>query len=231
MRFVCLIPCASFALLLSCAPRAARTSGKPANAPLPLPPDLPPEKPELSQAVPKPTRGIDYIDLQSGWRLRVTTPLLKSGGYRLRVVQEQVEENTVTLSAGEDFEGYETTFYAVEPRRGGGVRIGFVSAEMTKEGKSVPQVRPKELLFRLPPSTRMVRLIYLTRVSQFDHDMAVVAASEIGTLEKLTREVQIRQDACKSDDKSFCSWIPAGVAVRPEMQAKVGNAEQWVPVQ
>jgi hypothetical protein len=208
-----LVPCASFALLLSCAPRAVRTSGKPASA------------------VPKATRGIDYIDLQSGWRLRVTTPLLKSGEYRLRLSEKQVDENAVTLSAGEDFEGYETAFYAVEPRKGGGVRIGFVSAEVTKEGKSVHQPRPKAPLFRLPSGTRLVRLIYLTRVSQFDHDMAVVAAGEMGILEELTQEVQIHQDACKSDDASFCSWIPAGIAVRPEMQTKVGTVQQWVPVQ
>ncbi|HSB16412.1 MAG TPA: hypothetical protein VLE22_18320 [Bryobacteraceae bacterium] len=216
MRFVCLIPCASFALLLSCAPRAVRTSGKPAD---------------LSQTVPKPTRGIDYIDLQPGWRLRVTTPLLKSGAYRLRLNEKQVDGNTVTLSAGEDFEGYETAFYAVEPRKGGGVRIGFVSADMMKEGKSVPQVRPKELLFRLPPSTRMVRLIYLTRVSQFDHDMAVVAADETGALERLTQAVKTGQDACKSEDDSVCFWIPAGIALRPEMQTNVGGSKQWVPVQ
>jgi hypothetical protein len=157
--------------------------------------------------------------------------LLKSGGYRLRVAEEEVGENSTALHVGEDFEGYETAFYAVEPRKSGGVRIDFISAAVTREGKTVDQPSPKVPLFRLPPSTRMVRLIYLTRVSQFDHDMAVVAANEIGPLEELTQAVKTGQDACKSDDSSFCSWIPAGVAVRPERQTDAGGSQQWVPVQ
>jgi len=156
--------------------------------------------------------------------------LLKSEGYRLEVTDEQISGNTITFSAGEGFEGYKTAFYAVEPQEGGGVRVEFVSAEVTKEGEPVQQPHPQAPMFRLPRGARFVRLIYLKRLSYADHDMAVVAADTMGALNTLTREVQTRQSACKSDDRSFCSWVPAGIAVRPEVRRTVGSAESWESV-
>src|ERR1035438_2363086 len=113
--------------------------------------------------------GPSYIDLEPGWRLRVVTPILKSGGYRLKPTGETSGGNTVTLSVGDDFLGYEVAYYAVKARNG----VEFVSAETTRDGRTTPQPQPVAHLFQLPRGVRHVRLIYLVRVSQADHDMAV----------------------------------------------------------
>lgn len=172
----------------------------------------------------------NYIDLQPGWRLRVVTPVLKSGGYQLRPDGQQLSGNTIALSTGGDFLGYELSYYAVRSRHGTGVRLEFLSAEISEEGKTSAQSRPLAPLFQLPRSARYVRLIFLTRVSRADHDMAVVAAPESQDLDALT--LQLLADpvgACNREGRTYCAWIPQGIAVAPELRRTVDGAGQWVP--
>lgn len=171
----------------------------------------------------------NYIDLQPGWRLRVVTPILRSGGYRLQPLDQQAVGNTIAVSTGTDFLGYETAYYGVRAR-GRGVRVEFNSAEISQDGKTALQPQPVAHLFQLPRNARYVRLIYLLRTSQADHDMAVVATGEMDALATLTSEVQADPSSgCRTDSARFCSWIPAGIAVRPEIRKDVDGVNQWVP--
>jgi hypothetical protein len=88
----------------------------------------------------------------------------------------------------------------------------------------VEQLRARAPLFQLPPEATLVRLIYLTRVSDSDHDMAVAAAGDIRALNRLTREVQAAPGVCRSGAGTYCAWVPSGIAIRPEMLAG-----DWVP--
>ncbi|MGE5645203.1 MAG: hypothetical protein ACM336_05365 [Acidobacteriota bacterium] len=171
-----------------------------------------------------PSPDADYIDLRPAWRVRVITPLLKGGGYRLETTQKQTSGNTVELAA-KNFEGYETAIYTVEPRPEEGVRVAFASAVATREGIDAPQPRPRAPLFRLPQSARHVRLLYLKRVSPADHDMAILAAPDRDALDRITAEVQAAPAACKSRGPRHCSWVPLGIAVRPESHTAGG----WNP--
>ena len=168
--------------------------------------------------------GPSYIDLQPGWRLRVVTPILKSGGYRLRSTGQTIGGNNVTLSVGDDFVGYEVAYYAVKARNG----VEFVSAEITRDGRTAPQPQPVAHLFQLPRGSRHVRLIYLVRASQADHDMAVAAAKDMQTLEALTRRVEANPvDGCHDGQGAFCAWIPAGIAVVPQVESTTGGVAKW----
>jgi hypothetical protein len=186
-------------LLSACAPRKAHVAAVPA----------PPAGPRY------------YIDLQPGWRLRVVTPMLKSGGFRPKL---EGEPGAGTLTAGSDFLGYEVAFYAVTARK-----IVFTAAEIHNKDGVVPSAGPLAPLFRLPGETRYVRLIYLVRVSEADHDMAVVAASRKEALDPLTAQVRANPESCRGERATFCFWIPDGIAVTPEMRATAAGAEQWVP--
>ncbi len=53
-----------------------------------------------------------YLDLQSSWRVRVVTPVLRSGGFELQLSQATQSGNVITESA-EDLLGYETAYYKV----------------------------------------------------------------------------------------------------------------------
>jgi hypothetical protein len=190
-----------------------------------------------SRRVPVPAAAISvpapasYINLQAGWRLRAVTPILKSGGYQLSATGDSaVSGNTIALSAGKDFIGYETAYYAVRKGSGDGVLVEFSSAEATREGKTEPQLRPLVRLFQIPRRAKYVRLVYLRRVSQSDHDMGVVAAMRMDALDLLTKQLEASPaDACKPGRQTFCAWVPAGIAVRPEMQKVANGIPAWVP--
>ena len=165
-----------------------------------------------------------FIDLKPGWRLRVVTPILKSGGYQLRTSSPETSGASITVSAA-DFIGFETAYYVVSGPEAGDLRIEFLSATSTKGGETAPQPRPLVRLFDLPAGVRFVRLIYLTRISQADHDMAVVASDQKETLDALTSAVQANPGNCDTQGSVSCSWVPGGIAVRPELR----KAGEWIP--
>ena len=175
-----------------------------------------------------------YLDLQPGWRLRAIVPLTKSGTFlpvtRLDQAQEGTERpGAITLSAGSEFAGYETQFYAVEPRRRG-VHVAFASATAAKNGKSEPRSEPAVDLFEYLVKDRYLRLIFLQRASRTDHNMAVVGGAQQAALEELTERVQENPEACLREREAVCWWIPAGIALRAEKPKNdgSGNAE-WEP--
>ena len=143
------------------------------------------------------TTHTGYITLQAGWRLRVITPILKSGGYQLKTTVSNQTGSNITLSAGPDFIGYETAYYAVEQTPPGAIRVKFLSAEASKDGVKRAETKPLVRLFDTPRNARFVRLIYLKRVSESDHDMAVLSASRQDALEMATRNVETDPAACK----------------------------------
>jgi hypothetical protein len=151
----------------------------------------------------------------------VVTPILKSGGY---VVKAEGEPGGTTLRVGSDFLGYEVEYYAVKTRG-----IEFTAAEVHKQDNVVSAAQPMAPLFRMPARARYVRLIYLVRVSDADHDMAVVASHNKSALDPLTAQVRANPASCHEGGGTFCAWIPAGIAVTPEMRVGATGTEQWVP--
>lgn len=157
-----------------------------------------------------------YLDLQPGWTLRVVVPLLKSGAAGPKTSIVQTNGNNFTVQS-RDLLGYQTSLYSVE-RNGKGLRIEFASAEITRDGKTVPESMPPTLPFALPKRATHIRLIYLVRVSQADHNMAIVAAKRLDALNTFTGRLKTGQAICGNSPVVFCSWVPAGVAVRPQQQ-------------
>jgi hypothetical protein len=156
------------------------------------------------------------MDLAPGGRLRILVPVLNSNGNGYRVVSdsEQSDGKTIVLSAA-NLAGYEVSYYFVEGRNDGRVRLKFTSAEITKDGKTAPEAAPT-LPFPLPLTAQHIRLIYLIRNSQSDHNMAIAASKSLDALNVFTNQLKSNPDVCRQDGRVFCSWVPAGIAVRPE---------------
>jgi hypothetical protein len=142
------------------------------------------EPPEIARNTAQPQPDRDYVDLQSGWRVKVVTPILRSG--RFVVGAQALEQNKV----GADFVGYEISRYSVRPHRGGGVFIRFSSAEAVRDGKPSKESQPLVSLFDLPEDRAFVRLFFLTRVSKADHDQGILAASSQEKLDQATRNLK-----------------------------------------
>lgn len=158
-----------------------------------------------------------FSDLEPGSALKIILPLLKSGGFLPELQTEQINANTFNVRA-DDFIGYTTLHYTAVGRKGT-VTLKFVSAEQTQQGNttSLPQSPP--LPFALPHHRAHVRLVYLVRVSRADHNMAIVASKRIDALNAFTARLNEHPEICKTADGIFCSWVPAGVAVRVEHQS------------
>lgn len=181
--------------------------------------------------------SLDWVDLEPGWRVRVITPMLSSGGYLLKTEPARGQgadadaspatTREVTLSTGTDFTGYEVSLYSVRPCRGGGVNVIFDSAEIHKQGQVTRSRQPIQPLFQLPRETRWVRILHLARGGH-DYDSAILAATRRDTLEALTRQVQSDPSACKSAGDAFCSWIPLGIAAIAESRRDGRAKGQWV---
>lgn len=153
-----------------------------------------------------------YIDVAPDSKLRVITPLTKSGSFRVGTAAPTPAASPGTpieMHVTPDFLGYETSWYIFRAGRG----VEFLSAEATIDGKTESRSTQKASLFEETRKARFLRLVFLTRSSSADHDMAVLTARRFADLEP--RTTALKQDpehGCTQTNE--CSWIPAGIAVR-----------------
>lgn len=178
------------------------------------------------QPEPSPINNLSYIDLQPGWRIRVVAPVLKSGGYKAQLEEVRNEKGTITMQTGKDFEGYQTDYYQVRAADNS-LRINFRLGEVRRnDGSQNKTSHPRVPLFSVSNDRQCVRLLFLTRSSDRDHDQAILTASSARQLELLTNQVQSNLvENCKNQSETSCVWVPAGVAVRPEKK----RGREWVP--
>jgi hypothetical protein len=109
------------------------------------------------------------------------------------------------------------------------VVVRFGSAEFTSNGKSSKRSQPLVPLFDLPENVRYVRLLFLTRVSQTEHDQAILGSSSLADLDALRRKVEDSPaENCKVQPEGICSWVPAGIAVQPEKKTS-SSGKTWIP--
>ncbi len=169
---------------------------------------LPAPAPVAGRAV----SGPRYVDLEPGGRVTVVTPILKSGKFLLPAGEAKEEGNTITLRVGDEFQGYETAVYLV----GEGSRITVGEVKVNKGGVETAVAKPFAPRLRVPGRMRRVRLLFTLRVSDAEHNMAVLAARDIKRLAALTERVEADPaGACRTTRDAYCEWVPAGVAVRP----------------
>jgi hypothetical protein len=142
-------------------------------------------------------------------------PLLKSKGTLPSVIGESQEEKTISVAAP-DFVGYEVSYYAITGRSSGIVRLKFKSAEVSRNRKTVQEPNPPALPFKLPRGPADVRLVYLIRASRADHNMAILASKRLPALNAFTKQLKQSPTVCGQDKGVSCTWVPVGVAVRPE---------------
>jgi hypothetical protein len=95
----------------------------------------------------------NYVDLRAGWRLRVVIPIQRSGGYIVPTAALP-QGDTISVSAGGDFIGYETDYYDVRSHHGSEMRIAFNRAEAVERGNTSNRTQPTLQLFSLPPHVK-----------------------------------------------------------------------------
>lgn len=99
-------------------------------------------------------------------------------------------------------------------RASNGVRVRFSRGLVWRNGEVQRVHAPRVALFEHMENSR-VRLVFLMRVSDADHDMAIVSSDDLPTLNDITSQVTAQAD-CRSSRNGTCTWVPKGIAVRPE---------------
>ena len=155
-----------------------------------------------------------FFDVKAGDRLRIVLPLTRNGTTTPQYEPRQQEGATITLSAS-DLIGFQTLHFEAVGRAHGPVHLRFLNAEESREGKSMPLTSRPQLPFTLPDKPQYMRLVYLIRASEADHNMAFIGARKLEVLEQLTNYLR-HNGVCTQSAASFCTLIPTGVAVRPE---------------
>jgi hypothetical protein len=155
-----------------------------------------------------PVRSPDFRDLVPG-QIRQVTPVVPLE----RETSQQQDGKTITL-AGTDFQGVETALYALKPRAGGGVEVELDSVETSNGDELTKETQPRVPLLQFPDYVRYIRLLYMLRVSDADHNFAVLGSDDVDRLNALTKQVQAAPTSgCQNLGHTFCRWVPKGIAV------------------
>lgn len=155
----------------------------------------------------------DFVDLRPGNTVVVVIPILRSGSYILPSLKKQAMTSNGRIEAGTDFLGFEKDFYTVKRDRNG-VRVHFRRGEVWHNGKVQKMPAPRVTLFEHIENSH-VRLVFLTRASEADHNMAILSSGDLPRLNEMTREVTTRAE-CRGGRDGSCIWVPTGIGVRPE---------------
>ncbi len=156
------------------------------------------------------------------------TPVMSSGGYIVPMTAK-VEGNAITVTTGKEFLGYQTDFYDVRSSSDGMMKVKFIYGEAVVQGKKTKRAQPA---LQLPPQTLdkgFFRLVYLTRVSQHDHDMVLLASTHKDSLHDLTNSIVANVlNNCGVSKDSSCTEIPKGVGFIVEEEVRKNGQTQWV---
>ena len=178
-----------------------------------------------------------YIDLGPEHRLQVTAPIFRQGArsdasaIESSTASEQGGKLTVELRASSDFLGYETAWFAIESYTNrAGARIVPISIEDHIDGNVTPTDKPRSNYFQFAPDAAYYRLFYLTRLSQADHDIDLLAAPSRAELEERTKRLESDPEMCARNVSRACAAVPREIAVTPYLLVTVNGLEKTIPI-
>lgn len=149
-------------------------------------------------------RSSGYTDLRPGYKLRVVSPAFREGAPPDAVAIAESKASAshtglnIELRASPDLIGYETAWYAVEPRgRGGGARIVPLFAELNRDGEVTRLNSPRVNYLEFNPAMAYFRMLFMARrTGSNDHDIYVLAAPTQQKLERQTRALEAGTESC-----------------------------------
>ena len=180
-------------------------------------------------------RQTGYIDLGPENRLQVVSPILREGVPPDAPILDASgltgdgNKLTLTLTSTPNLVGYETAWYAIQPRTG---RIGFaiapLSAEKHIQGKVEPAASPTTNYLEFAPPAAYYRLFY--KSDQGEVVEVVLAAPTRAELDRQTQAFHSGPTLCAQVPTQMCVVIPKRVALNPFLAITINGSESRVPV-
>ena len=176
-----------------------------------------------------------YVDLGPETRLQVVSPILREGSPPDAPILDassltgEGNRLTLTLRSTPDLVGYETAWYAIQPKAG---QIGFaivpLSAEKHIQGKVEPAAAPATNYLKFGPQAAYYRLFY--KADQGEVVEVVLAAPTRAELDRQTQAFNSGPALCDQVPSQACVVIPKRVALNPFLVVTVNGSETMVPV-
>jgi hypothetical protein len=180
-------------------------------------------------------RQTGYVDLGPETRLQVVSPILREGAPPDAPILDasgltgEGNKLSLTLTSTPNLVGYETAWYAIQPRTG---RIGFaiapLSAERHIQGKVEPAASPATNYLEFAPQAAYYRLFY--KSDQGEVVEVVLAAPTRAELDRQTEAFNSGPTPCAGVPTQTCVIIPRRVALNPFLAITVNGSESRVPV-
>jgi len=187
------------------------------------------------------TYGIRYgnyersgaINLEPGFRLKVVAPLLQSGFKEVKIVQAPKSDGGALAFTAEGLDGYETAYYAVQPRDGGGIQFVLSSVEQNRMSVISHPDKPTGFQFQLVPDARYFRLMFLRRASIADRDISLLGAPEWGPMLDSARRFDTVPGAvndCGQVPGLACVALTKQTAILAEIGIEANGRMVYLPV-
>jgi len=180
-------------------------------------------------------RQTGYVDLGPEMRLQVVSPILREGTPADAPILDasnltgEGNRLTLTLKSTSNLVGYETAWYAIQPKAG---QIGFaitpLSAEKHIQGKIEPAAAPATNYLKFEPQAAYYRLFY--KADQGEVVEVVLAAPTRAELDRQTQVFNSDPALCAQVPSQACVVIPKRVALNPFLAITVNGSETTVPV-
>jgi hypothetical protein len=173
------------------------------------------------------------INLEPGFRLKVLAPLLKPGYQEVKIIQPANSSGGPLELTVEGLEGYETSYYAVQPRAGGGVQFALSSVEQNRVNVITHPSESTAFQFHIAPDARFFRLMFLRRASIADRDISLLGAPEWGLLLDSAQRFDTiagTVDDCGKVQGLTCVAVSKQVAILAEVGIEANGQIVYLPV-
>ena len=173
------------------------------------------------------------VTLEPGFRLKVVAPLLKAGYSEIKTALApnakpgQLEVNV------EGLEGFETAYYDVQHRSGGGIEFRLTSVEHNRMGKITHPALPSVFQFDIAPGIRNFRLLFLRRLSLADRDISLLGGESWSVLLSSAQRfdtVPGSVSECTTTPGLQCVAVTAKTAILSEVGVTLNGRSAFVPI-
>ena len=158
-----------------------------------------------------------YLDVEPAFVLSSVAPLLKPGVANYRTPDDVV--------------GYETVYYAVEPRGDGGVKVALQSVERNMGGTIAQARRPATEVIALPDSARYVRYYFRMWSVAGNRKIALLATPTPALLGAVSGKFEADPEGfCKSvkPSEATCISVPSQMMIAPELRVSVNGKPTYI---
>jgi hypothetical protein len=173
------------------------------------------------------------VTLEPGFRLKVVAPLLKPGYSEIKTALAPNSKPGQLNVNVEGLDGFETSYYDVRPRSGGGVEFALASVEQNRMGKLTQPAAPTAFQFDIAPGIQHFRLLFLRRLSIADRDISLLGGSSWGVLLSSAQRfdtVPGSVSECATTPGLQCVAVTAKTAILSEVGVTINGQPAFVPI-